>query len=99
MLHEFHASSSTGDMPTSRDHDSEESNADMQRIEKALEVLSEHFDTVQIFCTRYDSGEENGTVNISRGVSHWFARYGQVCDWVHRCNEEIRIEARESMRE
>lgn len=69
---------------------SPERKQDLDRVEAALQTLSEHFDTVQIFCTRHESGEENGTVNVNRGMGNWFARYGQVMEWIVREEETSR---------
>lgn len=55
---------------------------EMQRVKDACNVLIEHFDTVQIFVTRYAPEEDCGTVNINYGAGNWFARYGQVCEWL-----------------
>jgi hypothetical protein len=57
---------------------------DLRRIEEALDLLIEHFDCVQIFATRDESGELGGTVRISRGRGNWYARFGQVMLWVER---------------
>lgn len=54
---------------------------DMRRIDAAINLLSEHFETVQIFTTRH---EENaiGTVRACKGSGNYYARYGQVKQWV-----------------
>lgn len=64
--------------------------ADWGRVEKALDVLSEHFDAVQIFASRCESGELNGTIRVERGSGNWFARYGQIRSWVIRMDEQER---------
>lgn len=56
--------------------------ADVKLVSDICDQLIEHFDTVQIFCTRHESGERDGTTHISRGNGNWFARYGQIKDWV-----------------
>lgn len=66
---------------------------DIKLVEQSMNVLREHFDTVQIFASRQD---EDGTVNATQGVGNWFARYGQVKDWIHRSEENTRIEARKN---
>ena len=60
-------------------------------VDKAARALSEHFDTVQILCTRHASGDEDGTVNISIGIGNWFARYGQVKEWCLKADERTRV--------
>ena len=66
---------------------------DIKLVEQSMNVLREHFDTVQIFVSRKD---EDGTVNATQGVGNWFACYGQVKDWIHRSEENTRIEARKN---
>jgi len=61
----------------------EQEHDDMRRIREACEVLSEHFDSVQIFATRHEMGTDDGTVNVSYGVGNWFARYGQIHQWMN----------------
>ena len=56
--------------------------SDMDRVKRACESLLDHFDTVQIFATRHESGEKDGTVTIRFGLGNWFARYGHVKDWI-----------------
>lgn len=55
---------------------------DMKRIQAALDLLSEHFDTVQVFCTRHEAGRLEGTVTADMGTGNWYARYGQVRAWL-----------------
>ena len=57
---------------------------DLKRVNEALSALGEHFDSVQIFVNRHESGELGGTVNISKGTGNWFARYGQIASWFAR---------------
>ncbi len=66
---------------------------DRERLKKSLHELSEHFDSVQILCTRYKGGDDGGTVNISMGEGNWFARYGQMKEWLIR-EEETSKESR-----
>lgn len=67
---------------------------DMALIREALNKLSEHFDSVQIFATRHESGELDGTVNITLGTGNWFTRYGHVRSWLVRNDEQERITMR-----
>lgn len=59
-----------------------DSEQDMKRLDEALKVLDEHFDTVQIFVTRYDGGGDHGTVHATRSHGNFYARYGQVKHWL-----------------
>lgn len=67
-----------------------ERDRDMEMVKLACERLGEHFDTVHIFTTRHETGNEDGTVNVTYGIGNWFARYGQVQEWIIRCDERTR---------
>lgn len=67
---------------------------DMDIIKKACQELGEHFDSVQIFVTRHEAGECNGTICINYGSGNSMARYGQVKDWTVKQDEFTRITAR-----
>ena len=73
---------------------SETKNADMALIRAALNSLGEHFDAVQIFASRCESGEQDGTVHLNLGTGNWFSRYGQVKDWCVKEEEFARISVR-----
>lgn len=62
---------------------------DMERVKAAVQTLMEHFDTVQIFASRYEiESERNGeTTEIAYGDGNWFARFGQVKEWIV-CTEQ-----------
>lgn len=62
------------------------------RINACLEMLGEHFDSVQIFVTLHERSE--GTLNYAKGVGSWFSRYGQVREWLIKEDEAARIEIR-----
>ena len=65
-------------------------------IDKVLMELGEHWDTVQIFCTRHEAGEHAGTVHRAQGIGNYYARYGQVKQWVDLQDEGTRREFEES---
>ena len=58
-----------------------EKDPDLKILENHVAQLAEHFDTVQIFVTRY-IGESKETVNAHYGTGNYFARVGQVGTWV-----------------
>lgn len=62
-------------------------------VDGAVAALMEHFDTVQVFVTRYTGVE--GTVNINTGSGNWFARRGQVEAWLVKENERSVLEVHE----
>jgi hypothetical protein len=58
--------------------------SDLAKVKAAASALGEHFDAVQIFATRHEAGELNGTVRVDFGVGNWFARFGHVVHWLQR---------------
>ena len=68
--------------------------SDMERVREACRLLIEHFEGVQIFCSRHESGELDGTINCQYGLGNWYARYGQVSAWLVKQDEEFRMEIR-----
>ena len=72
---------------------------DTERVKNAVAALAEHFDTVQIFATRYDGGEGNGTRRWQHGRGNWFARYGQVHEWLEREKETTRLDVKQQQEE
>lgn len=67
---------------------------DLSIIDKHLDELAEHFDSVQIFVTRYEPNQEGSTINIHKGIGNWFTRFGFVKSWVIRCEETERVNVR-----
>ena len=53
--------------------------ADRGHVEAAMAQLSKHFDSVQVFVTRQEGQQ---TLAFSDGVGNWYARYGQVGEWL-----------------
>jgi len=68
----------------------------MKLLDDALKVLGEHFDSVQIFCSRHESTLEDGTVLACKGIGNWYARYGQVQEWIVKQDEVTRVEIRKN---
>lgn len=69
---------------------SAQSDHDLKMVREAAERLGEHFDSVQILTTRHEPGTEDGTVNVNYGVGNWFTRYGQVREWLIKCEERTK---------
>ena len=67
---------------------------EMARLDAALQTLSEHFDTCHIFCTRHESGELDGTLHLSKGTGNWYARLGQIHEWLIAEMEATRLKVR-----
>jgi hypothetical protein len=72
---------------------SKDNDRDMDLIMKAAQALGENFDAVQIFVSRHEPEVEKGTIRASAGVGNWYARVGQVGEWLMRHEEEVRAEA------
>lgn len=68
---------------------------DLKRLADAVNALSEHFDSVSIFVTRYDGGDDNGTVYLYKGFGNYFSRYGQIRHWLVAEDEGTRQKVRE----
>jgi hypothetical protein len=57
---------------------------DQKILESAMNILCEHYDSVQIFVTRHEPVTENGTVEFDCGIGNYFARIGQINMWLKR---------------
>lgn len=71
--------------------------ADLELLQKHTAQLAEQFDTVQIFCTRYVSDESDsdcGTASVTDGTGNWFARRGQVSEWLVKQDEQTKVHVR-----
>lgn len=62
----------------------------MSLIQNQAAILASSFDSVMIFCTKHEEGGD--TAHYSYGVGNWFARYGQITDWL---NQERVVRAEE----
>lgn len=60
-------------------------NADdkLEIIKRHVAALMEHFDSVQVFCTK-EHAEEESTGSWCWGKGNWFARYGQAHEWLKK---------------
>ena len=74
-------------------------NAEMKLVDNHVNQLLEHFDTVQIFASRHAPTTHDGTVRMHSGAGNWFARYGQVRDWIVMQEERMRIVVRKEAEE
>lgn len=62
-------------------------------IERALALVAEHFDAVEILASRVaDGGDE--TEMYARGAGNFYTRLGMARDWLVRCDEDSRQERR-----
>lgn len=53
----------------------------LKRVEDAANLLSEHFEAVQVLCSLTD-GE--GTTMFARGAGSWYARQGMAKEFMER---------------
>lgn len=72
-----------------------EAEADLSKIQEHIDALMEHFDTVQIFVTRFEHENDKQTVSVNLGGGSWQARYGQIVEWLVRTDERTRKEVYE----
>jgi hypothetical protein len=63
-------------------------------LKKAIHDLGEHFGSVQIFVSTHQPAEVGRTVHASAGVGNWYARYGQIREWIIRTEEETKCSVR-----
>lgn len=74
------------------EHNNEEH--DLAIINKHLTLLSEHFDSIHIFATRYEPNKGCITTSINNGIGNWFSRFGFIKSWIIRCEETERENSR-----
>ena len=67
---------------------------DLERLMDACDRLSAYFETVQIFATKPNKDKDNSTLMFNQGQGNYFARYGQVKDWILREEEVSRNQVR-----
>jgi len=65
-------------------------------VEQALDIISEHFDNVQIFCNTVEGGD---TFRIFKGRGNVYARRGQVEEWLDGEQSQSNKEAVDRMDE
>lgn len=67
-------------------NEDEDKDQELEVVKQHVAQLSEHFDSVQIFCTRHVNNDV-GTVHIHYGAGNFFARYGQIKSWLLKTDE------------
>lgn len=65
--------------------------AEEKAMEQCIKILSEHFETVSIFTSNYVGGEKDTEFRYV-GYGNWFARFGQVYDWITKQKHRARLE-------
>lgn len=56
----------------------------LELIKNQANLLSQSFDSVQIFCTKFEPDNDHATSHYAYGNGNWFTRYGQVREWIVR---------------
>ena len=59
----------------------ERNDPDLTIVDQAIRTLSEHFDAVQVFATRYEGGKKT-TIRVVQGEGNYWARKGMVEGWI-----------------
>ncbi len=59
----------------------------LQKLKNICDELNPYFDSVQIFTTKHE-GNKTGTTEMNWGVGNWFARYGQIKQWVDKNSQD-----------
>jgi hypothetical protein len=65
----------------------------LEIVKRHTAALMEHFDSVQIFATKNDEAEET-TQAFNHGNGNWYARYGQIQEWMTQQSERAAIQIR-----
>ena len=63
---------------------------EQERVAKAAQELSEHFDTVAIFTTRHEDGQ---TYCLDETTGNWYAIWGHITEWMEQQKEVQRSNA------
>lgn len=79
-------------MRTDTSQDSPEEKKEQERllqiVKDVTKVLRQDFDTVQVFTTKHVD-DDFGTHNFRYGSGNYFARLGQVKNWILEQNADI----------
>lgn len=70
-----------------RPADDDDKARSLKRVQDHAAALAEHFDSVQIICTRYAGPD--GTTIVSNGAGNFYTRYGSVTAWVKQENRSL----------
>lgn len=77
--------------------DANEGDAVMDLVQKHADMLCEHFESVQIFCTKSSDDGTGETMSFITGSGNRYANYGLVRLWMIR--EDQRIKDTQPMRD
>jgi hypothetical protein len=65
-----------------------ENDDDILSVDSCVKDLMNKFDSVQIFCTRHRQDCQS-TISVHRGDGNWFARIGQIKEWVIKTDRSV----------
>jgi len=72
-----------------------EEDKQQEMLNEHARQLGEHFDSVQIFASRHESGIHGATLNFAAGEGNFYAAVGQVRLWLVMREEEARVDVRQ----
>lgn len=73
------------------EHENPTEDEDLAKVDRALAYLMEHFDTAQVFVT---SQRGEFTMTAQKGEGNWYARAGQIREWLLKEDERARVSVR-----
>ena len=53
----------------------------LELIKNQVKILMDSFDSVQVFCTKFEGKPDDNTSHYAFGNGNWFTRYGQIKEW------------------
>ena len=62
------------------------------RVQAVADQLGKDFDAVQVLASKVDA--DGNTITIAVGTGNWYARYGQIRDWLVTHEEHTRVGVR-----
>ncbi len=64
----------------------------IEEIDRAVERLGEHFESVAIFATKRTEDGKGNTASYKRSVGNYYATRGMVHEWLERQKEVDRLD-------
>lgn len=60
-------------------------------VEQTVAKLREHFDSVQLFVSKATDDGKRDTEGFSVGSGNWYARIGQIDEWMQMKKEQTKL--------
>lgn len=67
---------------------------DRKFIDAKVAEMMERFDSVMVFATKHEGGDDGLTRGYNRGRGNFFTRYGQIREWLIYEEEATRVKVR-----